>query len=72
MPGDQLGKFNLTVMRIEFTAERQMAFFERELLKLRLVHESAVSRCKGFGAFSGFSLHTSYKKYLLIHYHKTI
>jgi hypothetical protein len=36
----------IPVFRIEFTAERQMEIFERELLKLRLVHESAVSRCR--------------------------
>ncbi|ANT64625.1 hypothetical protein Ptc2401_00838 [Prosthecochloris sp. CIB 2401] len=44
VPGNYVSEPHPPVFRIEFTAERQMEIFERELVKLRLVHESTVSR----------------------------
>jgi|GEM_PF-399519 hypothetical protein len=72
MPRNHISQFYPPVSWIEFAAKRQMEILKGELLKLRLVHESAVSRCKVFRAFSGISLHVRYERYRLIHYNEII
>ncbi|MDT9547581.1 MAG: hypothetical protein RI826_09635, partial [Chlorobium phaeovibrioides] len=63
-------KFDPSVIPVEFASERQVKGFERELMKLGLIHKTMISRCKVFDDFLWFSLHEIYENMPLFHYYK--
>ena len=70
MPWYGISQFDPSVIPIEFASERQVKGFERELMKLGLIHKTMISRCKVFGDFSWFPLHKIYEIIPLFHYIK--